>query len=119
MNEDPNPNSFVRNPLYPWLRVILWMIPSGFVLLSSAGIFSLGNMRVFNNYLAVILWVLLNIAFVIGVGWCDYQLSSPERKRTRKIGLAILLFFIIQIFIIPLLIGAFTFAACFISGESI
>lgn len=116
MNQDPNQNPFGRNPLYPWLRVMLWIIPTGFTVLTAAFVASFGRSVTFSNSSTIEICALLDVAFVIGAGWCDFQLSSPKRKANQTVGIAILLFFLGQIFIIPILLGALVFSACLISS---
>ena len=101
-----------RNPIYPWLRVMLWILPTGFLVISVGGLFALSNNINIGEATVIVASILLNALFLIGTGWCDYQLSPSERKNYRSVGMAICLFFLSQIFLVPILLGVVVFALC-------
>ncbi|MEO7099620.1 MAG: hypothetical protein ABI162_09690 [Luteolibacter sp.] len=104
------PEPLPRNPIYQWLRVMLWILPTGFLVISVGGLSALSNNFPISEGMVIAASVLLNVLFVIGAGWCDYKLSPPERKNRPSVGVAIFLFFLSQLFIVPILIGAVVFA---------
>ncbi|MEO5711946.1 MAG: hypothetical protein ABIT37_00510 [Luteolibacter sp.] len=101
-----------RNAIYPWLRVLLWILPAGFLFMSVGGLFALSNNIPISEGSTISASILLNVLFLIGAGWCDYKLSPPGRKNYRSAGMAICLFFLSQIFLVPILLGAVAFALC-------
>jgi hypothetical protein len=113
--ETPEPLS--RNPIYPWLRVMLWILPTGFLIVSVAGLFAIANNIRVSEGTIISASILLNVLFLIGTGWCDFKLSPPERKNTQSVGMAIFLFCLCQVFLVPIALGALVFAFCSVAGR--
>ena len=107
-----NPEPLPRNPIHPWLRVLLWILPAGFLVMSVGGLSALSNNVPISEAAVISASALLNVLFLIGAGWCDYKLSPPGRKNRRSVGMAISLFFLSQLFLVPMLLGAVFFALC-------
>ncbi len=91
---------------------MLWMLPTGFLVICVGGLFALSNNIFIGGNTVIAASVVLNALFVIGSGWCDYKLSPPERKTYRSAGMAICLFFLSQIFLVPIVLGVGAFALC-------
>ncbi len=108
MNERP------INRAQATIRLVLWLLPAGFVTLSAAG-FSLLTTRGFlpSNWGSRISWLILNIAFVGGAGWFYGMLSASARGETDVLYRAVQFWFF-QMFLIPLLLGFLLYLACVI-----
>ena len=61
------------------------------------------------------IWFVLNLVFVIGSGWFDSQLSVRARSEVGGIADRILRFFMLQLFLIPVLSLVFGFFAFLIN----
>ena len=103
-----------RNHARAWLRVVLWILPTGFAWMSAVGLSMLSGRRGFPGMTELImpLWFVLNIAFVVGVGWYNKMLSSRADAGPNGRDGRVVLFFVIQIFLIPLLSALVLFAIC-------
>lgn len=102
-----------RNPIYPWLRMLLWILPAGFPILSAMGFrFFLHHSVWAPSGPFFGIWILLNLLFVIGTGWCDYRLSPRARTHPDSAVKAIVVFFLCQLFLIPFLLACAIFAIC-------
>jgi len=99
-----------RNPMYPWLRVLLWMLPAGFVAVSVFGVSVLVPKFSVDERLLSCVWVALNLAFVVGVGWCDYTLASDSVSKSYRPWTYILSFSLGQIILAPSLLALAVFA---------
>ena len=98
------PDQRPRNPIYPWLRVMLWILPAGFLVISAMGMAVAANILHMNSALSRVVWLVLNALFVIGTGWCDYQLASPNRREAFGVGYVLTLYCLCQIFLAPFLL---------------
>ena len=65
-----------------------------------------------NDALVTAACVVVNVLFLIGSGWCDYQLSPPARKKSMGAGMAVALFFFSQLLLAPFLLAVVVFAFC-------
>jgi hypothetical protein len=102
-----------KNSIYPWLRLMLWILPAGFTVLSAMAIGTAGDfLHVTSFRLSMFVWILINVLFIIGTGWCDYQLSLPDRKQRSGVVHATALFFLCQVFVAPLILAVVGVAAC-------
>ena len=99
-----NTDTLPRNSLYPYLRVMLLILPTGFFVISGVGAAAAGSLLHASPAIQVPVWILINVLFVIGTGWCDYQLSPPSLKKSHGVVYANVLFFLCQIILIPFLL---------------
>lgn len=94
-------------------RVLLWLIPAVFAVASYWGIQTSGFGRAGNS--AILAWLVLNLGFIGTTGWFDAMLSrsirrlEPER-RTVVIISSMVGFFVVQLLLIPVLVGSALFA---------
>jgi hypothetical protein len=104
------------NRAQAWFRVVLWISPAGFAVASGLGLDRLTD-AYFPNQAPVgtMIWFVLNFIFVIGSGWFDSQLSVRARSEVGGIADRILRFFMLQLFLIPVLSLAFGFFAFLIN----
>ena len=95
-----------------WLRVVMWILPTGFFWISAFGANYLTAYSGVIGDLSTYLWVLLNIGFMIGAGWYDSLLSSRARKSPGSSYLWIIQFFLHQLYLIPLITFVVAMAVC-------
>lgn len=92
------------NRAQAWFWVMLWILPSGFFVASAIGLgWVHGNF--FRHDLVVVLWFLLNLAFLIGTGWFQSILANQGRIRPHTVIRSIGAFMVYQLFLIPILLG--------------
>lgn len=94
MNDDlPPPNRGII-----WYRVMLWLMPT-----CIAGTTAIaGTLLGFSGELPLIIWTLLNVASIFGVGVFEAKLKSrPNRVETFNTDLGVIRFFLLQLLIIP------------------
>ncbi len=103
------------NRAQAWFRVFLWILPAGFAVASGIGVDRL-KIAYFPDQALVgtMIWFVLNFIFVIGSGWFDSQLSVRARSEVGGSADRIMRFFLLQLFLIPVLSLAFLFFACLI-----
>ncbi len=112
MNDNNDREIATRNPLYPWFRVILWLLPSVF-LVSSILVFAwLATKFRISYQIGFPILLVGNVAFVIYAGWCDYKLAENWVKTTYFEITSVLMFCFLQILITPLLL---IMSSCFLS----
>jgi len=108
-----------RNPIYPWLRVLLWILPAGFPIISAMVIGLLHQSVWAPSGPFFGIWIILTILFVIGTGWCDYRLSPRARTHTDSAVKAVVVFFLCQLFLVPFLLACAIFALCALNPGSL
>lgn len=100
------------NRTITWLRVMLWLLPTGFAVLSAIG----QNFLIRYGLVPINfgIYFLIVALFTVGTGYYNALLSP--RAKTQPGGLLnrTVLFFVIQLFLVPLLLGGLLFAACLI-----
>ncbi|MEO5914741.1 MAG: hypothetical protein ABIS50_10940 [Luteolibacter sp.] len=101
------------NRAVAWFRVILWILPAGFAVLSAWGVVWYQG-HLIPHRLGVLSWVVVNVIFVLGTGWYHALLSISARSEPRGIFARTILFFFIQLFLIPLLASLALFLGCLI-----
>jgi len=118
--EPPRRQRPPRNRAQAWFLVLLWFVPTGFALASAVGLGWI-NEKVFanNGTIPVVLGFSLNIAFVIGTGWFTTQLSTRARTEPGVVASRVFAFFMIQLFLIPILLALIVFCACLIDPINI
>ncbi len=95
------------------LRVMLWFIPSAFSVVS----WGIGHAG-----FGIFGWVVLNLGFIGAAGWFDTVMSrrirllSPER-RTGEMARSMVVFFLSQLALIPVILGSALFAFCALSAR--
>jgi hypothetical protein len=103
-----------HNRIYPWLRVMLWLTPAGYLAISGAGFLLLANFVIHNpeshQTILVSVWVLLALAFFVAAGWCDHKLATDTVSKSYRPWNYILSFVLGQIILAPCILAAVTFA---------
>ena len=102
--EDSSLMEAPKNRAQAWFRVVLWILPSGFVVASAVGLGWIHE-NLFRNDLVVGLWFLLNLAFLIGAGWVQSVLANRLRTEANAVIRGVGAFVVYQLFLIPLLLG--------------
>ena len=96
------------------IRVILWLLPAGFVVLSAEGC----NWSKYGGTLAsswgFVAWLILNVSFALGAGWFNAKLSTKARGEADGVAYRTVMFFFLQLFLTPVLLGLVLFMACVI-----
>ncbi|MES2921722.1 MAG: hypothetical protein V4819_09250 [Verrucomicrobiota bacterium] len=101
---DPWQQKVPANHAVTCFRVILWLLPSAFALMSAYG-FACGLQAwsrhlPFGSGIAWTIWLILNFAFVLGTGWYNALLSVNSREWWHGVRNRVILFVVIQPFII-------------------
>ena len=103
MSEQDEPDAWQQtvppNHAITCFRVILWLLPSGFAAFSAWG----RSWMIGHHYLphlGVRTWLLLNTIFILGSGWFNALLSANSREVWHGVRNRVILFFVIQPFII-------------------
>lgn len=110
MNPPELPN---RNPLYPWLRVLLWLVPAGFVLIAGVGISLLARPLRIPEPAMIGLWIVVSLLFTGAAGWCDHRLAADDSAtKTYQPWLYVILFVLGQLIGVPLVLGVAMFGVC-------
>lgn len=108
-----DPELIPNNRAHAWLRVILWILPTGFAWMSAAGLNMLSVRGGFPNLaqLVVPIWIVVNIIFVSGAGWYRaallHQVGNVDWRSGRTVE-----FFAIQLLLIPFFSVIILFAIC-------
>jgi len=84
--------------------VALWLLPSGFAAFSGWGLKWIFSHR-YLPHLGVGSWLLVNAIFILRTGWFNAQLSFNAREVWHGIRNRVILFFVIQPFIIAFFMG--------------
>jgi len=99
-------------------RVVSWIVPTGFAWASAVGLGTLGTGALrMGQAVPVMIWIVLNIAFVLGAGWFDAMLSRAVRnaradERPALLTKKLVVFFLLQLVFIPVISAAVLFAWC-------
>ena len=102
----PSRGSPPSNRAQFWFRVVLWILPAGITATSWLGLNKLSSLFAGFADWIIPLWLVLNLTFVLGAGWFNALLSGKAHSREDGIPTRILLFFIMQVFVSPLLLLA-------------
>ena len=99
------------------IRVFLWLVPATFTVFVffAANYFTTKVMHGYSRYGFVQLIIVA--AFTAGTGWFNAMLSPKARRQTNGMVWRTVLFCLIQIFLIPLLIGGTALAVCMIAAR--
>lgn len=93
------------------VRLLLWLLPVGFVILSAAGFILLTSLAILpSQWGTAIFWLILNIAFVVGAGWFYGMLSCTARGESDVLYRAVQFWFF-QMFLIPLFLRLLLYLA--------
>lgn len=95
--------------------MLLWFVPSVFAYASLVGAGWLKS-RYFatDSVLPIFICLTANAAFVLGTGWFKASLKGRIRNHPNGFSDEILIFFLAQIFLIPILLALILFCACLI-----
>jgi len=99
------------NPMHAWMRVIMWLLPTGFAWGSGVGLNWLISLSRLPSELGMCFWVMLNVAFLVGAGWYRGALLDQEGYVDWRF-VRIAAFFGLQLLLIPLLSVVILFAIC-------
>jgi len=96
---------------------VLWLVPTGFAVVSAIGLGS----WIRTSVAALPVWGILNVLFIIATGYFAATLSRKVRKarperREAVIGSWIVMFFLLQLIIVPVTAAAVAFSICLASG---
>jgi hypothetical protein len=81
MNEEKPEEALPINPIYSWLRVILWLVPFSFLIPSTA-VFIAGRYLGLNDTISILLASSSFALFLTGAGWCDFKLADKGWKNS-------------------------------------
>jgi len=84
-------------------RVTLWLLPTAFAFMSVFGHTTYSRYLPFPLNTALCLWWLLNGFFILGTGWFNALLSPNSRLEWHGVRKRVILFFLMQPFIIVFL----------------
>jgi hypothetical protein len=104
IGRSPNQNYPVNRAQVRFL-MILWLVPTVFFTASYIGMFKLvAFLRPANPWVLTLVWLLLNVAFVVGTAW--FQVMLSHRSQAKGIGKAyhVLVYSVVQIFLVPALL---------------
>ncbi|MBC8128391.1 MAG: hypothetical protein H8M99_14715 [Gloeobacteraceae cyanobacterium ES-bin-144] len=87
------------------LRVMLWLLPSGF----AVGSFLAGSHFLRNGLTP---WIFANIIFIIGMGWLHAYMFNRARSENDGVLFLVLVFFIVQLFFVPLVLFTILCTIC-------
>ena len=105
--EDPVLETHFKPPInraQATVRVILWLLPAGFVVLSAEGCDWLKYRGILASSWGFGVWLILNVAFALGAGWFNAMLSTKARAEADGVAYRTVMFFFLQLFLIPLLL---------------
>lgn len=109
--DPPTPHPPVNRAI-TCLRVFLWILPAGVAVLTAMGVSSF-NFAGFAFRPGLGSWLAINILFVAGAGWYDANLSKRGLSESDGVFYRVVLFFFLQLFLIPLLPMTVLFLICF------
>lgn len=101
-----------NNPSKTLFRIILWLLPTGFAVLSAIGSRYLPGGVILDDRSSLTLWLILNILFTAGAGWFNAHLSNRVKPEQDGALFRTFVFVIAQMFLVPLLLMTLLFAVC-------
>lgn len=109
-NEEPPTNRAQQ-----CFRVLLWLVPTVFAYASIVGVGWISDRLLQSaSIIRVPAVILLNAGFVFGTGWFKAHLNGRIRNHPNGFSDEVLIFFLAQIFLIPILLALILFCACLI-----
>lgn len=105
--------------MHIFMRVMLWILPTGYLLMSFVGMSWLMTKFSHANSIVIVLWILSNVVFVVGAGWCDYKLVRGWVKNHYFEVTSVVMFVFLQMIYIPsffLLIGLIVAGIAYFGG---
>jgi hypothetical protein len=114
-----NPGFPPPNRAIGWYRFMLWMMPTCIALTTAYGFWWLTSVSRFRFHPdpALIGWMILNALATVGIGIFEARLrDQSEPPMLLGFKSRVILFFFLQLFIIPALSLALFFAACLFAG---
>ncbi|MEO7099619.1 MAG: hypothetical protein ABI162_09685 [Luteolibacter sp.] len=109
-----DPNKIPENHAQAWLRIILWILPTGFAWMSGVGLSLLAARGGSWGAAPVIfpIWIVLNCAFIVGAGRF-HRMLSPQTTNDPEMHLGhVVTFFAVQLLLIPFLSLFVVFVIC-------
>jgi hypothetical protein len=102
--EDPESNSseqVPKNRAQAWFRIILWILPSGFAMMSLSGFHQLYRTIPIPFWC---IWILIpvNLIFILAAGWFDALLDRRFKKSVEQMRAWMLTFLLFQLLAIPI-----------------
>ncbi len=94
------------NRAQAWFRVMLWLMPTGFLVASAVGL-GWVHEKLLPSDSIVAVWCLLNLALLIGAGWFTAILST--RSPNERVVHGMFTFVMCQLFLVPALLGLLLF----------
>ena len=107
-------NEIPTNHAHAWLRLVLWILPTGFAWMSGVGLSMLATGGSFPVLAAftIPIWVVLNCAFLVGAGRY-HRMLSPQTSNDPEMHLGhVVTFFALQLLLIPFLSLLVVFVIC-------
>ena len=89
-----------KNATLTAFRVLLWLLPTGFALMSAYGYAVWSRHLPFGSGLSWSIWLTLNGVFILATGWYNALLSANASGIRYGLRNRVILFFLIQPFII-------------------
>lgn len=108
MSEHERPKN---HPPITLFRIILWLLPTGFAVICGFVCFVLPILVDWTYEFSFGIWLALTCIFTAGAGWFNAALSNRVKSNRGDMILSTYLFFIIQVILIPLLLGTLLYAA--------
>lgn len=110
-----HPGAPPANRAQAWFRVLLWLVPTVFAYASIVGVGWMSDRLLQSaSIIRVPAVILLNAGFVLGTGWFKAHLNGRRRNHPNGFSDEVLIFFLAQIFLIPILLALILFCACLI-----
>lgn len=109
MNESPLQPPI--NRAIACLKVFLWILPSGMTVISASAMERLSGSGL-GIQLGMKSWLLCNALFIAGTGFYNAKLSYRARSEPDGVFYKVVMFFFIQLFLIPLLLAIALFLIC-------
>lgn len=121
MIEQPPPGMVPDLPQLPPLnraqgcfRLLLWFMPTVFAVASAWAIAAkIGR----SSELATALWIIVNLGFIGAAGWFNAAMPhhirlSKAEKKAGKMAVSMVVFFLVQLVLIPAIVAGTVFAFC-------
>ena len=104
MSEENPTEHFPINPLHSWLRVMLWVIPTGFVFSSAAlGVAGQRYLGLDQTIATVVAWSSFFLC-LIGAGWSDFKIAGPGWKGVFSMVGSVVLYVICQMIFVTIIL---------------
>src|SRR6476660_3035499 len=101
--ENPESNSSEQVPTnraQSWLRLVMWVLPSGFAICSLFAWWRLDPLYTLSKW-RLGAYLLVNLLFIIASGWFDAVLNHRIEKSAGQMSAWVITFLLYQLFAIP------------------